>query len=122
MILLSPISNFFITKLNALEFRQRKNKDERVKLMNEILGGIKVLKLNAWEPSFTEHILSIREKELKILKQYALVYSGTSFVWLCAPFLVSYTYKVNGFLKILIFIIHLAGIHCNIRDLHLHWR
>lgn len=49
-----------------------------------------MLKLNAWEPSFTEHILNIREKELKILKQYALVYSGTSFVWLCAPFLVSY--------------------------------
>ncbi|KAG4066137.1 hypothetical protein HA402_010339 [Bradysia odoriphaga] len=89
MILLSPISNFFITKLNALEFRQRKNKDGRVKLMSEILGGIKVLKLNAWEPSFTEHILSIRNKELKILKQYALVYSGTSFLWLCAPFLVS---------------------------------
>lgn len=42
MILLSPISNFFITKLNDLESRQRKNKDQRVKLMNEILGGIKV--------------------------------------------------------------------------------
>ncbi len=42
MILLSPISNFCISKLNALEFKQRKNKDERIKLMNEILGGIKV--------------------------------------------------------------------------------
>lgn len=42
MIVLTPVSNFFITKLNGLEFRQRKNKDARVKLMNEILGGIKV--------------------------------------------------------------------------------
>ncbi|KAJ6634924.1 Multidrug resistance-associated protein 1, partial [Pseudolycoriella hygida] len=89
MILLSPISNFCITRLNALEFKQRKNKDNRVKLMNEILGGIKVLKLNAWEPSFTDHILRIRLRELHILKQYAIVYSGTSFLWLCAPFLVS---------------------------------
>lgn len=42
MILLIPVSNFFITKLNGLEFEQRKNKDGRVKLMNEMLGGIKV--------------------------------------------------------------------------------
>lgn len=42
MLVLTPVSNFFITKLNDLEYRQRKNKDSRVKLMNEILGGIKV--------------------------------------------------------------------------------
>ena len=29
-----------------------KNKDKRVKLMNEILGGVKVLKLYGWEKSF----------------------------------------------------------------------
>lgn len=42
MILMIPVSNFFITKLNGLEYNQRKNKDGRVKLMNDILGGIKV--------------------------------------------------------------------------------
>lgn len=42
MIAMIPVSNFFITKLNGLEFAQRKNKDGRVKLMNEMLGGIKV--------------------------------------------------------------------------------
>lgn len=47
MILLIPVSNFFITKLNGLELNQRKNKDKRVKLMNEMLGGIKVSKRNA---------------------------------------------------------------------------
>ena len=30
---------------------QMKDKDKRVKLMDEILNGIKVLKLYAWEPS-----------------------------------------------------------------------
>lgn len=42
MIILIPISNFCIAKLTGLETRQRKNKDARVKLMNEILSGIKV--------------------------------------------------------------------------------
>lgn len=65
-----------------------KNKDERVKLMNEILSGIKVLKLYAWEPSFEEQVQKIREKEIKVLKDAAYLNAGTSFIWSCAPFLV----------------------------------
>ena len=33
-----------------------KEKDKRTKLMSEILHGIKVLKLYAWEPSFASII------------------------------------------------------------------
>lgn len=66
-----------------------KHKDERVKLMNEVLNGIKVLKLYAWEPSFEEQILKIRTKEIKVLKETAYLNSGTSFIWSFAPFLVS---------------------------------
>ena len=36
---------------------QLKNKDQRVKTINEIIGGIKVLKLYSWEPSFIEQVL-----------------------------------------------------------------
>ena len=46
-----------------------KDKDKRVKLMDEILNGIKVLKLYAWEPSFGEQILNIRENEIGSLKK-----------------------------------------------------
>ena len=45
-----------------------KDKDKRVKLMDEILNGIKVLKLYAWEPSFGEQVLDIRENEIRSLK------------------------------------------------------
>ena len=38
-----------------------KAKDKRVKLMNEILGGVKVLKLYGWEPSFMKQVLDIRD-------------------------------------------------------------
>lgn len=70
-----------------------KNKDERVKLMNEILSGIKVLKLYAWETSFEEQVLKIREKEIKVLKEAAYLNAGTSFIWSCAPFLVRLLFK-----------------------------
>lgn len=43
----------------------------------------------AWEPSFEDQVLKIRNKEMKVLKQTAYLNSATSFIWSCAPFLVS---------------------------------
>ncbi|XP_059476483.1 multidrug resistance-associated protein 1 isoform X3 [Neocloeon triangulifer] len=89
MIILIPVNGFIANRIKTLQIRQMKNKDQRVKLMNEILSGIKVLKLYAWEPSFEQQILKIRDKEIEVLKQAAYLNAGTSFVWACAPFLVS---------------------------------
>ncbi|XP_043474514.1 multidrug resistance-associated protein 1 isoform X1 [Leptopilina heterotoma] len=89
MIILIPVNALIAGKVRNLQIKQMKNKDERVKLMNEVLSGIKVLKLYAWEPSFEEQILKIRNKEIKVLKEAAYLNAGTSFIWSCAPFLVS---------------------------------
>lgn len=42
MIILIPVNSVIANKVKTLQIRQMKNKDERVKLMNEILSGIKV--------------------------------------------------------------------------------
>ena len=89
MIILIPVNGVIANKAKNLQIKQMKNKDERVKLMNEVLNGIKVLKLYAWEPSFEQQVLKIRDKEVKVLKQAAYLNAGTSFIWSCAPFLVS---------------------------------
>ncbi|XP_011699218.1 PREDICTED: multidrug resistance-associated protein 1 isoform X6 [Wasmannia auropunctata] len=89
MIILIPINGLIANKVKTLQIRQMKSKDERVKLMNEVLNGIKVLKLYAWEPSFEQQILKIRVKEIQVLKEAAYLNAGTSFIWSCAPFLVS---------------------------------
>lgn len=65
-------------------------KDSRIKLMNEILSGIKVLKLYAWEPSFAEKVLEIRKNELRVLKKAAYLNSLSTFAWVSAPFLVRF--------------------------------
>ena len=57
--------------------------------MNEILQGIKIIKLYGWEPSFEKQVGEIRDKETNILKKMAYLSAGTSFVWSCAPFVVS---------------------------------
>ncbi|XP_066599372.1 multidrug resistance-associated protein 1 isoform X2 [Prorops nasuta] len=89
MIILIPVNALIANKVKTLQIRQMKSKDERVKLMNEVLNGIKVLKLYAWEPSFEQQILKIRKKEIQVLKEAAYLNAGTSFIWSCAPFLVS---------------------------------
>ncbi|KAL5244983.1 hypothetical protein ACI65C_012393 [Semiaphis heraclei] len=89
MIVLIPINSAVATKSKNLQVIQMKNKDDRAKLMNEILSGIKVLKLYAWEPSFEQKVLDIRGKEIKVLRSAAYLSAVSTFIWSCAPFLVS---------------------------------
>lgn len=91
LLILIPVNVLITNRVKTLQIRQMKNKDGRVKLMNEVLNGIKVLKLYAWEPSFEEQILRIRMKEIKVLKEAAYLNAGISFIWSFAPFLVSYS-------------------------------
>lgn len=42
MIILIPINGVIANRVEKLQVKQMKNKDERVKLMNEVLNGIKV--------------------------------------------------------------------------------
>lgn len=66
-----------------------KEKDKRVKLMSEILNGIKVLKLYAWEESFNRIVSQIRERELTLLKRAGYIQAFSRFFWQCTPFFVS---------------------------------
>lgn len=44
MILSLPLNGYVATKLKHYQVQQMKRKDERVKLMNETLSGIKVIR------------------------------------------------------------------------------
>lgn len=89
MILLVPLNGFIAVKLRSFQIEQMQKKDERVKFMNEILNGIRVLKLYAWEPSFEESVHVVRDGEVAVLRKAAIFNSGTFFIWSMAPFLVS---------------------------------
>ncbi|XP_078474764.1 multidrug resistance-associated protein 1-like [Lampetra planeri] len=91
MILLIPVNGFIAVKTRSLQTEQMKLKDRRVKLMNEMLGGIKVLKLYAWELSFQAQVLEIRKQELSTLRKMAFLSALSIFCWACAPFLVALT-------------------------------
>uniref|UniRef100_A0A8C9SMX0 Canalicular multispecific organic anion transporter 1-like n=1 Tax=Scleropages formosus TaxID=113540 RepID=A0A8C9SMX0_SCLFO len=89
MLLMIPINALLATKSRGFQVENMKFKDKRLKLMNEILNGIKVIKLYAWESSFAAQIQGIREKELKVMHKFAYLSSVSLFIFSCAPALVS---------------------------------
>ena len=64
--------------------------DSRMKMMNEVLAGIKVLKFYAWETAFREKIKDIREKELTVLRKCLFYDSAVNFIWQITPYMVGY--------------------------------
>ncbi|KAK6999834.1 canalicular multispecific organic anion transporter 1, partial [Biomphalaria glabrata] len=64
-------------------------KDWRMKTTNEVLNGIKIIKLYAWENIFTKRLEEIRNQELQILLKYAIL-SCTDILWLIASFWMLY--------------------------------
>uniref|UniRef100_A0A480JZY6 Multidrug resistance-associated protein 1 n=1 Tax=Sus scrofa TaxID=9823 RepID=A0A480JZY6_PIG len=89
MIFMVPLNAVMAMKTKTYQVAHMKSKDNRIKLMNEILNGIKVLKLYAWELAFKEKVLAIRQEELKVLKKSAYLAAVGTFTWVCTPFLVA---------------------------------
>ena len=93
LILMQIINGILVQHMKKHQLEEMKYKDQRVKLMNEVLGGMKIIKLLAWEPSYIEQIMKIRCTEMNFLKrsQYfaafiALLSSCTPFLFLLASF------------------------------------
>uniref|UniRef100_A0A8C2VPQ5 ATP binding cassette subfamily C member 3 n=1 Tax=Chinchilla lanigera TaxID=34839 RepID=A0A8C2VPQ5_CHILA len=89
LVLMIPLNSAVAMKMRTYQVEQMKLKDSRTKLMTEILGGMKVLKLYAWEPSFLEQVEGIRQGELQLLRKGTYLKAISTFTWVCTPFLVS---------------------------------
>ncbi|KAH8810334.1 multidrug resistance-associated ABC transporter [Flagelloscypha sp. PMI_526] len=66
-----------------------KKRDQRVALMNEILGAIRMLKFMAWERSFENRVLKIRDEELKYQKLNYNIETMFNFVSATTPIMVT---------------------------------
>lgn len=75
MLVILPV-NFFIAKFSkAFEAQQLKFKDQRIKIINAILNGIKLVKLYSWEKPFEEMISNVRDLELNKLSKVTAISS-----------------------------------------------
>ena len=88
-IIFIPLNVFATNKNKILSVKKLEKQDLRIKILNEILGGIKVIKFYGWELSFKKIVDKVRADEMKFFSRYALVGIITSFTWASAPFFVA---------------------------------
>lgn len=90
----------YIGKMSAT-FRNRTTKrtDIRVRLMNEIINGIQIIKFYAWEQNFAKVIAKIRVKELRAVKGSSYIMALLYAMWAVSRvsvFLTLITYVYSG--------------------------
>ncbi|EFB26499.1 hypothetical protein PANDA_003300 [Ailuropoda melanoleuca] len=99
IVLLAPIQYFIATKLAEAQKSTLDYSTERLKKTNEILKGIKLLKLYAWEHIFCKSVEETRMKELSSLKTFALYTSLSIFMNAAIP--IAAVLAVRNFLLLL---------------------
>lgn len=86
MLFLMPINTFIFGIVSKQRRKVLKYSDMRVKTMNEILSGIRIIKFYAWERPFGKEVQRLRDKELQALTKLAYTVAiGFSLILMSAP-------------------------------------
>ncbi|KAI8866883.1 hypothetical protein GQ42DRAFT_181032 [Ramicandelaber brevisporus] len=86
-----PINASIMSRQRVLQKEQMKYKDQRIKLTDELINSIKVVKLHGWEKAMVNRVNEVRiNKELATMQRYVLLTSTLGFILSFSPFLVSF--------------------------------
>uniref|UniRef100_A0A6Q2YGA4 ATP-binding cassette, sub-family C (CFTR/MRP), member 9 n=1 Tax=Esox lucius TaxID=8010 RepID=A0A6Q2YGA4_ESOLU len=85
IVLLAPVQYLIATKLADTQKSTLDHSTDRLKKTSEILKGIKLLKLYAWENIFCDSVEDTRGKELTSLRTFALYTSMSIFMNAAIP-------------------------------------
>uniref|UniRef100_A0A1Y1JUE0 ABC-type xenobiotic transporter n=1 Tax=Photinus pyralis TaxID=7054 RepID=A0A1Y1JUE0_PHOPY len=88
-VLLIPINKMIANKIGQLSTKMMEQKDSRVKLMTEILRGIRTIKIHVWEQYFLNSITRMRNGELKYLKYRKYLDALCVYFWATTPVVIS---------------------------------
>nr|XP_033718487.1 ATP-binding cassette sub-family C member 8 isoform X5 [Tursiops truncatus] len=107
IILLAPVQYFVATKLSQAQRSTLEYSNERLKQTNEMLRGIKLLKLYAWENIFRTRVEMTRRKEMTSLRAFAIYTSISIFMNTAIP--IAAVLIVSGsFLRLPTFVGHVS--------------
>lgn len=96
-----PIQARFSKLIEKYTDQKNSVTDERIRLTNEMIENIRLLKIYAWDIEFKKLISSARDKEIKLLRNlsYAEYFGGHMFSKLApaiGTFLIFISYQLNG--------------------------
>ncbi|XP_056002528.1 multidrug resistance-associated protein 1-like isoform X2 [Ostrea edulis] len=91
VIIVISLVNMYLGKLQEkYQWSLLTLKSSRIKLLNEVLNGIKVIKMYAWESSFMNKLLNIRSREMVFLKKICVVTAFSLLFSVHSPFMMAY--------------------------------
>ena len=86
MVFLAPINMMVFSVVSRMRRKVLKYSDLRVKMMNEILTGIRIIKFYAWEQPFGKEVGRLRQSEVNALTKLAYTTAvGFSIILLSTP-------------------------------------
>ncbi|XP_061771734.1 ATP-binding cassette sub-family C member 10 [Nerophis ophidion] len=88
-LLLVPFNKFLACRILSNNQDMLRYKDSRVKLMTEILFGIRVIKFYSWEAHFTQKVSEYRQGELTHLKALKYLDAMCVYTWAALPVVIS---------------------------------
>ncbi|KAJ6245302.1 multidrug-resistance like protein [Anaeramoeba flamelloides] len=80
-----PFNKWIMKKFTKLHLAVMKLLDYRIKIMNEILQGIKIIKFYAWEKFFEGKVMDARKSESRSIKRMLLWRVGYMANWIVIP-------------------------------------
>lgn len=80
-----PINKCICNYIAKYSTKMMSAKDKRIKLMSEILDGIKVIKMHGWEALFGEKVEAIRAQEVHYLKLRKYLDAFCVYFWATTP-------------------------------------
>ena len=91
IIVMIPLSKIIAEWIGRRQTELMEAKDKRIEVNAEVLSGIKVIKLQAWEESFETKILGLRKGELRKLSRYFVGAGVSDMLWTATPAAVAVT-------------------------------
>ncbi|XP_077442271.1 multidrug resistance-associated protein 1-like isoform X10 [Vanacampus margaritifer] len=90
VVLIFPLNGLIAKLRSKLQEVQLDVMDARIKLMNEIVSGVKILKFYGWEDAFLRRVGVLRDGELAALKKSQVLYSVSLASFNSSSFLVAF--------------------------------
>ncbi|KAI8074767.1 phosphatidyl serine synthase-domain-containing protein [Gongronella butleri] len=87
MVLAQPVTYVLSRRFQKQQQNVLRRTDKRIKLMNELLNAIRIVKFFAWERQFRQRIVGARAEELKALKARLVMFMWMSNVFFLVPVL-----------------------------------
>ncbi|KAG0354615.1 Canalicular multispecific organic anion transporter 2, partial [Mortierella sp. AD032] len=74
-VLVTPLQAWFGRVVSKAKDKKLTAMDNRIRLINEVLAGIKIVKLYGWESSFRDKVAVFRDMELAVLRRIGFLFS-----------------------------------------------